>query len=624
MAGELLLGFELCAGALEAPPPSLRPPMQAVRLQVFVVGGRNLADQEGVTSRVKRSTVEYEMNEHRGETDWVAGTNPTYLSDKGPDARWQDGVEVELPEDALYAPALTFRVFHDTLLDDRKLLGSADLDLREKMHQMRQDQHEATAAAAAAAAATRGADHVVVDVGADAGGSSRRSHTSSSSSSSSTKRQPGPPSSSERRQLGGADRRRRRRRQGEYAELDDDDEKGGSDDDTSEESESDSGSSSAWDSDESDSDTDGSSLDTVVEETSVPDTGPRPVFGLQRGTAKWRRFASVASAARELKMPPTLEKKIATCCELASEGPLEFGGAAFDFKFAEEPAGTKVEHHPAWRIGRRRALDELENVYPAIKRFSKLSLRSPKQGAAPAGKLKVMVQLTPLDDDRNDGNAGGGGSGARGGMALRRNQSTPIGGHGSRSSRGGSTAGVPATAVVAGASQMLRIQSTQVYVRLYVIRGFRLVAKDAGNSSDPFVIATIDGKPGVWPKGAPLSGVVAQTSVPNTLEPYFGLVYEWRGVTLPGAGELLIEVRDDDGPLRGSDLIGATVIDLEDRFFSEEWRQLGCTATTGQQHRHRQQIIRKPIEQRDLFMGLESVGRGGGGGGGGITQGVLA
>ena len=60
---------------------------------------------------------------------------------------------------------------------------------------------------------------------------------------------------------------------------------------------------------------------------------------------------------------PAVNPKIVSCCE-GSHGRL--GG--FTFKYAEEPAGRKG-NCPSYRVGRRRALDELENVYPAIKQF---------------------------------------------------------------------------------------------------------------------------------------------------------------------------------------------------------------------------------------------------------------
>ena len=118
-------------------------------------------------------------------------------------------------------------------------------------------------------------------------------------------------------------------------------------------------------------------------------------------------------------------------------------------------------------------------------------LRCPVEGKAPAGKLKVMVQISPIDADneqhRQDDDADDVG------LRLARNQSTPVTVGRARTPAAGTTV-VAAAAAALGPS----IVSCSVTVRLYVIRAFRLVAKDAGNSSDPFVIATIDGKPGAY------------------------------------------------------------------------------------------------------------------------------
>lgn len=58
-------------------------------------------------------------------------------------------------------------------------------------------------------------------------------------------------------------------------------------------------------------------------------------------------------------------------------------------------------------------------------------------------------------------------------------------------------------------------------------------------------------------------------------------------VSLPGAATLAIEVWDDDGFMLKPDLIGITKIDLEDRFYSLEWRE--------------KYKDKKPIEERTLF-----------------------
>ena len=71
-----------------------------------------------------------------------------------------------------------------------------------------------------------------------------------------------------------------------------------------------------------------------------------------------------------------------------------------------------------------------------------------------------------------------------------------------------------------------------------------------------------------------------QLDEPN---PKINRVYEFSG-TFPGAQPLSIEAWDYDD-LFGDDLIGKTVIDLDDRFFSPDW----------------QALEEKPIEYRQIY-----------------------
>ena len=137
---------------------------------------------------------------------------------------------------------------------------------------------------------------------------------------------------------------------------------------------------------------------------------------------------------------PAVNPKIVSCCE-GSHGRL--GG--FTFKYAEEPAGRKG-NCPSYRVGRRRALDELENVYPAIKQFDRVVLKAPKAGGNSPGFLKVMVVVRRCDEHSHDFD-----------RRLSRNQSV----------------------VVEAASTLApsKIELTHVTVRLYAVRAFRLISK---------------------------------------------------------------------------------------------------------------------------------------------------
>lgn len=62
---------------------------------------------------------------------------------------------------------------------------------------------------------------------------------------------------------------------------------------------------------------------------------------------------------------------------------------------------------------------------------------------------------------------------------------------------------------------------------------------------------------------------------------------------LPGASQLHVQFWDKDSFVR-DDMIGETVIDLENRFFSKKWRNLPYV----------------PIETRELFSPFSSLSRG--------------
>jgi Ca2+-dependent lipid-binding protein len=111
---------------------------------------------------------------------------------------------------------------------------------------------------------------------------------------------------------------------------------------------------------------------------------------------------------------------------------------------------------------------------------------------------------------------------------------------------------------------------------LYVLKGKSLTPKDI-NTSDPYLILKL-GDTVINDKEGSLR--------PKTNNPAFYTSYDLP-VILPGSSALTIEVWDDDGFL-SPDLIGITKIDLENRWFSKEWKE------------KYPQI--KPIEERTLFI----------------------
>lgn len=119
------------------------------------------------------------------------------------------------------------------------------------------------------------------------------------------------------------------------------------------------------------------------------------------------------------------------------------------------------------------------------------------------------------------------------------------------------------------------ITPKNLVVRLYVLKGKSLTPKDI-NTSDPYLILKL-GDQTVEDK----SSLRLKTN-----NPAFFTSYDI-ATTLPGPSTLTIEVWDDDGFLK-PDLIGLTKIDLEDRYFSKEWRE--------------KYNDKKPIEERTLFV----------------------
>jgi hypothetical protein len=132
----------------------------------------------------------------------------------------------------------------------------------------------------------------------------------------------------------------------------------------------------------------------------------------------------------------------------------------------------------------------------------------------------------------------------------------------------------------------------QVMVRLYVLQGYRLNPMDADGYSDAFVKVLLD-------KQLKKSKVHHGTNDP--------LIYERFDMktTLPGPSQLKLQAWDHD-TVGYNDLIGSTVIDLEDRWFSQEWQRLG----KGYQSEKLERLALKPLERRPLWTPLSSSPQG--------------
>ena len=104
----------------------------------------------------------------------------------------------------------------------------------------------------------------------------------------------------------------------------------------------------------------------------------------------------------------------------------------------------------------------------------------------------------------------------------------------------------------------------EVTVRLYVIKGRNLAPQDPNGKSDPYVKVMLGDEEVVDDK---------DNYIPNNLNPLFGKVFEF-DARLPHQHEMKVVVMDHDFG-SADDLIGHTIIDLENRFLSKYMARCG-------------------------------------------------
>ncbi|KAJ0394355.1 hypothetical protein P43SY_006836 [Pythium insidiosum] len=124
-------------------------------------------------------------------------------------------------------------------------------------------------------------------------------------------------------------------------------------------------------------------------------------------------------------------------------------------------------------------------------------------------------------------------------------------------------------------------------VRVYVLDGAGFAPMDPGlngrpGKSDPYLKLTL-GKEKVDDR---------KNYIDDTTDPDFYKMFQL-SATLPGASILKIDAYDFD-LIGGDDLIGSTIIDLEDRVFDQRWQDLGKLYETSNRLRL------KPLETRTL------------------------
>jgi hypothetical protein len=127
------------------------------------------------------------------------------------------------------------------------------------------------------------------------------------------------------------------------------------------------------------------------------------------------------------------------------------------------------------------------------------------------------------------------------------------------------------------------LRPEQYLVRVYVLNGRDMMPMDAGGTSDPYLTLSL-GNVRVSDRA---------NYVPRNLNPGFFRCYELKA-SLPGPSRLHITTWDYD-LVTFDDLIGETVIDLEDRWFDPRWQSFGMERQTAER------LAPKPLEDRSLF-----------------------
>lgn len=125
------------------------------------------------------------------------------------------------------------------------------------------------------------------------------------------------------------------------------------------------------------------------------------------------------------------------------------------------------------------------------------------------------------------------------------------------------------------------LQPKSLFLRLYILRGIKLMPMDRNGKSDPYLIIKL-GKHKISTR---------ERHLKKTIDPEFYESFEIP-CTLPGDSNLEISVMDWDGI--NDDLIGKTIIDIEDRWFSKNWRKINL----------------KPLERRTLRNPTSSASQG--------------
>lgn len=128
----------------------------------------------------------------------------------------------------------------------------------------------------------------------------------------------------------------------------------------------------------------------------------------------------------------------------------------------------------------------------------------------------------------------------------------------------------------------LLLAKAKCCIRLYMISAHNLSQRDNDSPSDPYLYITCNNK--IYNE--------RDNYQLDEENPKFHKRFDFEGY-FPGSSPIRIEVYDWD-EIFGDDLIGTTIIDLEDRYFSMEW----------------QALEEKPVEFRKIYHDSSTISQG--------------
>lgn len=120
----------------------------------------------------------------------------------------------------------------------------------------------------------------------------------------------------------------------------------------------------------------------------------------------------------------------------------------------------------------------------------------------------------------------------------------------------------------------LLISETKTLMRVFIVGAYGLAQRDNDSDSDPFTILQL---------GNIKTYNERENYIDNESNPSIYKQFDFEAV-FPGCPELLVQLWDYD-LLFGDELIGETRVDMEDRYFSADWKS----------------ATHKPIEHRQLY-----------------------